>query len=164
MEVGVRTLPDGRLVGKSDLPPEVEAVGHAVIGSAIEVHKVLGPGLLEGIYEDALMYELEQLGMNVRRQAGAPVIYKGCRLREQTLDLIVEDSIVVELKAIERLADIHRVQLLSYLRITNLPLGFLFNFNVLLLMEGFQRVYNERADPLPRPSWRASVPTSVSSR
>lgn len=160
----MRTLADGRLVGKSDLPSEVEAVGHAVIGCAIEVHKVLGPGLLEGIYEDAIVYEMLDAGMNVRRQASSPVLYKGQRLRDQTLDLIVEESIVIELKSIEKLADIHRAQLLSYLRLSNLPLGFLFNFNVMILIEGFQRIYNERAHPLPRPAWRPSASTSVSSR
>ncbi|MBY0261058.1 MAG: GxxExxY protein [Phycisphaerales bacterium] len=156
-----------RLVEKSPLPDAIEALGHTIIGCAIEVHRVLGPGLLEGIYEDAMVYELCTAGLSVRRQATTPVLYKGHKLRDQVFDLIVEDSIVVELKAVERAAAIHRAQLLSYLRISNLPLGFLFNFNVLSLMEGFERVYNERADPshpLPLPSSRPSASPSASSR
>ena len=130
---------------KKDLDGAIEALGHRVIGAAIEVHRECGPGLSECIYEDAFACELELQGIPFQRQVDVPVFYKGRQLRMQRLDLLVAGVIVVELKASAAVLDIHRAQLLNYLRLTNLPLGFLFNFNVTWLREGMHRLINERA-------------------
>lgn len=134
-----------QLVNKGDLPIELEEMSHAVIGCAIEVHRVLGPGLLERLYEQALVYELEALGLRVERQVEIRVPYKNILLEPQRVDLIVGGRIVVELKAIEEIAVVHKAQLLSYLRMTGLPLGLLINFNEAILKNGLRRVLNERA-------------------
>ena len=122
-------------------------VSKDVIGAAIEVHKSLGPGLLERCYEKALKYELELRGHNVRQQGRVPIMYKGIDLSidaEDTpmrFDLVVDDSVVIELKAVENLKPVHFKQLKTYLRFLNIPIGLLFNFNVSNLMgEGFGRV------------------------
>lgn len=144
---------------KKELPVEVEALSHRVIGLAIEVHRVLGPGLLESVYEDALVYELREAGLRVVQQAEVAIAYKGTMLRGQRLDLVVEGLIIVELKAVQQVLDVHAAQLLSYLRAGGLPLGLLLNFNVILLKEGLRRVFNERAQPIP-----AEVLSSLASR
>ena len=111
----------------------------------MEVHTYLGPGLLEGLYEDALCVELASKGLTFERQVEAIVEYKGVPLRSQRLDVIVKSSIIVELKAVERVQDVHKAQLLSYLRMSKLPLGLLINFNTAHLRDGLHRVLNERA-------------------
>lgn len=130
-----------------DCSPEVEALASRVIGAAMEVHTHLGPGLLEGLYEDALCVELAAMGLPFQRQVEAVVEYKGVPLRSQRLDVVVNGAVVVELKAVERIQDVHKAQLLSYLRISHLPLGFLINFNTTRLRDGLHRVLNERALP-----------------
>lgn len=118
-------------------------LSNRIIGAAIEVHRELGPGLLESIYEAALAYELVQDGMRVERQIGIPVQYKTERLELGfRADLIVDRAVPVEVKAIEKLMPIHEVQVLTYLRITRLKLGLLLNFNVGLLKSGIRRVVN----------------------
>ena len=113
----------------------------AVIGAAIEVHRMLGPGLLESAYEAALKKELELRGLRVRQQVGLPVVYKdervdlGCRI-----DLLVEDQIVVEVKSVDALHDVHLAQVLTYLRLSRRRLGLLINFNVTRLKDGIRRV------------------------
>ena len=133
-----------QLVSK-ELPREVEAISHTIIGCAVEVHRVLGPGLLESLYEEALAHELAIAGLSARRQVEVDVEYKGIVLRGQRLDLVVEGRVVVELKAINQLAEIHAAQLLSYLRAANMPLGLLFNFNTLRVTESMRRIFNHRA-------------------
>ncbi len=133
-----------QLVSK-ELPQEVEAISHAVIGCAVEVHRVLGPGLLESLYEEALSHELTIAGLSARRQVEVDVEYKGIVLRGQRLDLVVDGCVVVELKAISQLAEIHSAQLLSYLRAANMPLGLLFNFNTVRVTESMRRIFNHRA-------------------
>jgi GxxExxY protein len=113
----------------------------AVIGAAIEVHKSLGPGLLESAYEVALKKELELRGFRVRQQVGLPVVYKD----EKTdlgyrIDLLVEDKVVVEVKSVEALHDVHLAQILTYLRLSHRRLGLLINFNVKMLKDGIRRV------------------------
>ncbi len=111
-----------------------------VIGAAIDVHRELGPGFLEAVYEEALSRELQGLGMTVRRQAPVTVFYKGHEVGHGRIDLLIEDQLVVELKAIDTLLPLHQAQLISYLRALGKPLGLLINFNVRLLKQGIKRV------------------------
>lgn len=111
-----------------------------IIGCAIEVHRNLGPGLLESIYEKALCYELEANGILYKNQVLVPVIYKETCMGELRLDLVVEDRVIVELKAVERKDPVFKAQLMSYMKLTDKKLGLLINFNVPLLKEGITRV------------------------
>jgi len=113
---------------------------YAIIGAAIEVHRVLGPGYLESVYEEALAVELNLRGVAFERQKGMSVDYKGHAVGEGRLDLLVDGCLIVELKAVEALAPIHTSQVISYLKATQLPLGLLINFNVPLLKEGIKRI------------------------
>lgn len=107
------------------------------------VHSALGPGLLESIYEACLAYELERDGLQVERQKALPIFYAGTRLDEgYRIDLLVERSVLIELKAIEQVRDVHLAQLLSYLRLSTCPVGLLLNFHVLHLRDGIRRVIN----------------------
>ncbi len=122
---------------------KLNKISEAIIGAAIEVHRQLGPGLLESTYEACLVHELAEGGWKVEQQKPVPVQYKGvildCGYR---LDLLVEEAVVVELKAIDALAPIHEAQLLTYLKLANLKLGLLINFNVKLLRQGIKRLVN----------------------
>jgi GxxExxY protein len=119
---------------------ELDRLAHRVIGAAIEVHGVLGPGFLESVYEEALCVELTFRGIPFARQVPIGVQYKGERVGEARLDLLVDQTLVVELKAVEVLAPIHVAQILSYLKATRLHLGLLISFNVTLLRRGIRRV------------------------
>jgi GxxExxY protein len=110
-----------------------------IIGAAIEVHRILGPGLLESIYEEALCYELELRGMRVERQKEVDVMYKGKIIKGQRLDLIVDEA-VVEIKSVRKLEDIFIAQLLSYLKSTGLKRGLLVNFGEKRLVDGVKRI------------------------
>ena len=110
-----------------------------VIGLAIEVHRHLGPGLLEATYESALCIEMEESGICYQRQVNYPAIYRGRTIGEYRLDLIVEDAVIVELKSVEHLNPVFEAQLLTYLRITGKKLGLLINFNTRLLKDGIRR-------------------------
>ena len=112
-----------------------------IIGAAIEVHRVLGPGLLESVYEHCLVRELQAEGLRVSRQLALPLVYKGETLEGLfRLDLVVEDQVIVEIKAVEALNEVHLAQVITYLKLTNLSLGLLINFNVALLKQGIRRV------------------------
>jgi GxxExxY protein len=112
-----------------------------LIGCAIKVHRALGPGLLESAYEACLTHELQKTGLRFKRQLALPVEYDGLRIYAgYRLDLLVEDKVVAELKAVDRLTDIHLAQLLTYLRLGEFKLGYLFNFNVVELRSGIRRV------------------------
>lgn len=114
-----------------------------IIGAAIEVHRLLGPGLLESLYEEAFMAELAYRSIQVARQVEVPVIYKEKRLQNVfRLDFLVADLIVVEVKAIERILPVHEAQLLSYLRLTHKKLGLLINFNSPVLSKSVRRIVN----------------------
>jgi GxxExxY protein len=116
---------------------------HAAIGAAIEVHRHLGPGLLESVYESALCRELWLSGLEVERQVNLPIDYKGTRLPSGLrLDLLVNRRLVIEVKAVDRLDPIHRAQLLTYLKLTQHRLGLLINFNVQVLRSGIRRIIN----------------------
>jgi GxxExxY protein len=111
-----------------------------IIGAAIAVHRALGPGLLESTYEACLVYELTQRGLRVERQKELPVRYQGVRLDcGYRIDLLVEDAIIVELKAVDKLEPIHEAQLLSYLKLSGIKIGLLINFNVEFLKQGIKR-------------------------
>ena len=119
---------------------DTEPYSRKVIGCAIEVHKVLGPGLLESIYEAALCRELTTAGLAFNRQQTLPVFYKGRPLDcEFRMDLVVENTLVVEIKAVQALLPLHEAQLLTYLKVSGLPAGLLLNFNEARLTEGIRR-------------------------
>ena len=114
-----------------------------IIGAAIEVHKTLGPGLLESAYEECLCRELSLRGFSYERQKEVPVKYKGVRLDcGYRLDIVVSESVVLELKACDRLERIHQAQLLTYLKLTGIKYGLLINFNVSVLKDGIKRMVN----------------------
>ncbi len=112
-----------------------------VIGAAIEVHRVLGPGLLESVYERCLSRELVARGIEHLRQVALPVVYKGEKLdADLRIDIYIPGLLVVEIKSVDALAPIHDAQLLTYLKLSNTPLGLLLNFNVVLLKDGIKRM------------------------
>jgi GxxExxY protein len=117
-----------------------EQAAEAVIGAAIEVHRALGPGYLESVYEEAMAVELELRGIKFQKQAPVALNYKGRPIGEGRLDLLVEGCLIVELKAVDALAAIHTAQALSYLKVTGLHLALLINFNVPVLSGGLKRV------------------------
>ncbi len=115
-------------------------ITHQIIGAAIEVHKHLGPGLLESAYEECLFHELQLRNLRVERQKAVPVVYKQTKLEcGYRLDLLVEDRVVVELKSVEGLGPIHEAIILTYLRMSGHRLGLLINFNVSVLKDGIRR-------------------------
>jgi GxxExxY protein len=114
-----------------------------VVGLCLKIHKTLGPGLLESVYEEVLCYELAKLGLNFRRQQGIIVEYEGIKMDLGfRADIIVEDKLIVELKSVEAIAPVHHKILLTYLRLTNIKLGLLVNFNVELIRDGIKRIVN----------------------
>ncbi len=114
-----------------------------IIGAAIDVHRQLGPGLLESSYEVCLAYELRRLGLNIRTQIPLPVVYKDVRLEAgYRIDILVENRVIVEVKAVDGLASIHTAQILTYLKLRELKLGLLINFNSVRLTDGIKRVLN----------------------
>ncbi|MBD2294555.1 GxxExxY protein [Anabaena sphaerica FACHB-251] len=119
---------------------EVESLSYAVIGAAIEVHRVLGAGFLERVYHEALVTEFRLRGIPHKSKHLVAIRYKGHPVGEGELDFLVGDSIIVELKAVEKLSPIHEAQVISYLKMTNCPLGLLINFNVPVLKEGIKRI------------------------
>lgn len=131
-----------------DVPPLWNRYTDAAIGASMDVHTVLGPGLLERLYEEALAYELECRGIPFKRQVSIGVDYKGRRIGEHVLDIVVGDVLVLELKATDRVSDVHLAQLVSYMRATRMPLGLLINFNVPHLKHGIHRRVN--TDPRQR--------------
>ena len=111
-----------------------------IIGAAIEVHRTLGPGLLESIYEEALCHEFDLRGMGHRRQVEIDVLYKGKIIKGQRIDILVGEEVVVELKSLSKLPDVSTAQLLSYLKATGLKRGLLINFGTKMLREGLKRI------------------------
>jgi GxxExxY protein len=120
--------------------PELDRLAHEVIGAAIEVHRVLGPGFLESVYEEAFCVELTARRIPFTRQIPAAVTYKGHQVGDHRLDVLVSGQLIVELKAVDELAPIHTAQLISYLKATGRRLGLLINFNVPVLKEGIKRI------------------------
>jgi GxxExxY protein len=120
--------------------PELDEIAGLVIGAALEVHRILGPGFLESVYEDALAIELALRSVSFERQKPVSVSYKGRRIGEGRSDFLVEDSLIVELKAAERLLPVHHAQVLSYLKATGCRLGLLINFHESQLRQGIRRI------------------------
>ena len=119
---------------------DIEALARIVVDAGLKVHKALGPGLLESAYEHCLAYELNARNVPVRRQVALPVVYDGVSLEAGfRIDLLVADQIIIEVKAVEALSSLHEAQLLTYLRLSRLRLGFLMNFNVVLFRDGLKR-------------------------
>jgi GxxExxY protein len=125
---------------------QLDLITRRIIGAAIEVHKGLGPGLLESAYETCLAFELRQLGFKVEQPLPLPVVYKDVKLDCGYRDLVVEDSVILEIKAVQELAPIHDAQLLSYLRMFGRRVGLIINFHVRVLKDGLKRVVNEFPD------------------
>lgn len=125
---------------KEEPSKRVDDLAYAVIGAAIEVHRHLGPGYLESVYQQAMEIELTLRQIPFERQKGVGVEYKGTMVGEGKLDLLVGEELIVELKAVESLAPVHKAQVISYLKQTGLHLGLLINFNVVVLKDGIQRV------------------------
>ena len=124
---------------------ELNGVSKKIIGGAIEVHRALGPGLLESAYEACLAYELSQRGLLVDRQVQLPIVYKTVKVDTAfRLDLLVNRQVIVELKAVEQVYPLHKTQLLTYLKLSGLKLGLLINYNVNILRDGISRVINDR--------------------
>ena len=118
-------------------------ISDKIIGCAIEVHETLGPGLLESAYSECLYFELKKLGLKVEKEKPFPLVYKDVKLEVgYRLDLIVEEKVIVELKAVEAITDVHLAQVLTYLKLSGCKLGLLMNFNVIRLVEGLKRVAN----------------------
>jgi GxxExxY protein len=121
----------------------INGLTEKVIGACIEIHRELGPGLLESAYEECLCYELEQQGLQFTRQQPLPVTYKGVRLDcGYKMDIVLEGRLILELKTVEHLMPIHEAQLLTYLKLTGLRLGLLLNFNVPIFRQGIKRIIN----------------------
>ena len=126
--------------GRREPGAKLDRLAHEVIGAAIEVHRLLGPGLLESVYEEALCVELGLRGLSFVRQPAVDVAYKGHPVGQGRLDLLVGDALVVELKAVEALTEAHKAQVISYLRMTGYRLALLMNFNVARLKDGINRI------------------------
>jgi len=127
----------------------LDQITDSIIGAAIEVHRALGPGLLESAYEACLAFELAERGLKIEQQKPLPVIYREVKLDcGYRLDILVENAVIVEIKVVDRLAPIHKAQLLSYLRLSGCKVGLLINFNVKVLKDGIVRVVNNFPDSL----------------
>ena len=120
---------------------ENDPLTEKIIGFAINVHRHLGPGLLESAYEECLCYEIEQSGLSFRRQVALPIVYKAVRLDcGYRMDIVVQDQVIVELKTVERLLPIHEAQMLTYLKLSGIRIGLLLNFNTAVLKDGIRRM------------------------
>jgi GxxExxY protein len=130
---------------------DIEVLTSRIIACAIEVHRTLGPGLLESVYEECLEQELQEAGLATRRQVELPVVYKGRRLNGVfRVDLLVEGLVIVEVKAIEAVLGVHKAQVLTYLRLTGLQAGLLLNFHVPLMRDGISRLSISHPSTPPR--------------
>ncbi len=122
---------------------EINNITYEIIGCAYKIHSELGPGLLESTYEACLAYDLESKGYKVERQKALPVVYKGIKLEVgYRIDLMIENSVIVELKSVETINDVHIAQILTYMKLSNTKIGLLINFNVKDLKQGIKRFIN----------------------
>jgi len=128
---------------------KLNRITESIIGAAIDVHRTLGPGLLESSYEACLVFELAERGLKIEQQKPLPVVYREVKLDcGYRLDILVEKGVIVEVKAVDKLAPIHKAQLLSYLRLSGCKVGLLINFNVKVLKDGVVRVVNDFPEEL----------------
>jgi len=125
---------------------ELNQISSSIIKAAIRIHKALGPGLLESVYQSCMIIELRYMGFAVEGEKPCPIIYRGKEINDKgfRLDLLIDDTVIVELKSVNTIRDVHKKQLLTYLRLANKPLGLLINFNEALLKDGITRVINEK--------------------
>ncbi|MBX7224708.1 MAG: GxxExxY protein [Chitinophagales bacterium] len=122
---------------------EENEISNKIIGCALNVHKQLGPGLLESAYRECLFYELKELGLSVQKEKPMPILYKEVKLDHgYRIDLLVENKVVVEIKTVDILNDVHKAQILTYLKLGNYKLGLLLNFHVSILKNGIKRIIN----------------------
>ena len=134
---------------------EIEELARLAIDFGFSIHREFGPGLLEAVYESLMAQELADLGLRVERQKPGPLIYKGIQLDEVfRADLLIEGALLIELKSVERIAPVHPKQVLTYLRLLELPLGLLMNFGAGTFRDGLQRVINAKADLSRVADWR----------
>ena len=128
---------------------KLNKITETIISGAINVHRTLGPGLLESAYEACMVYELAQAGLKVEQQKPLPIVYREVKLEcGYRLDLMIENEVIIEIKSIEKLMPIHQAQLLSYLKLSECKVGLLINFNVKVLKDGIKRVVNNFPDSL----------------
>jgi len=127
---------------------ELNQLSSLIIKAAIKVHKELGPGLLESVYQRCMVIELENSVLRVQSQVPVPIFYQNRKIHDDgfRIDLLVEDTIIVELKSVEKVQNVHKKQLLTYLKLANKPLGLLINFNEVLLKNGITRIINTPSD------------------
>ncbi|MCJ7687656.1 MAG: GxxExxY protein [Desulfobacteraceae bacterium] len=123
---------------------ELNYISSQIIGAAINVHKELGPGLLESVYQICIVIELNDIGMRIKSEVPLPIYYRGQRVHDEgfRLDLLVENTVIVELKSVEKVLNVHKKQLLTYLRLAKKPLGLLINFNETVMKNGITRIIN----------------------
>jgi GxxExxY protein len=123
------------------IPDEIEKIATVVVDAAFKVHKVLGPGLLESVYEECLAYELKKRGIKVERQISLPIVYEDMRLDAGLrLDMLVDGKMILEIKSVEKMNPIYEAQVLTYLKLSGLRLGLLINFNVPAIKYGIKRI------------------------
>jgi GxxExxY protein len=126
---------------------DLQAISYKVIGLAIEVHRQLGPGLLESAYQECLFYEIKKAGLKVEKEITLPIIYKEIKLDQgYRIDLLVENKLVIELKTVENYTSVHFAQILTYLKLGNYPLGLLINYNSKILKNNIKRFINTTSD------------------
>jgi GxxExxY protein len=134
---------DGKGSQFSPIPDQTEAVARTILDAAYQVHTALGPGMLESVYEACMIHELGLRNIEVKSQVNVPFVYKGMKVESGfRLDLLVEGCVIVEIKSAEIINPVYNAQLLTYLRLTNIRLGFLINFNVIHLRNGIKRIIN----------------------
>lgn len=126
-----------------ELNEKINELSYKIIGCAIEVHKILGPGLLESAYQNCLIFELEKIGLKVEKEVSLPIIYKEIELNHgYRIDLLINNLIVIELKTVEELTEVHKAQILTYLKLGEFPLGLLINFHSKILKNNIKRFIN----------------------
>jgi GxxExxY protein len=131
----------------SKIPTDLESLSYKIIGLAIEVHRQLGPGLLESAYQQCLYYEIKKAGLKVEKEITLPIIYKEIKIDQgYRIDLLIEDKLVVELKTVESYTSVHFAQILTYLKLGNYPLGLLINYNSKILRNNIKRFINSNSD------------------
>lgn len=131
----------------TEIPANLESLSYKIIGLAIEVHRQLGPGLLESTYHQCLYYEIKKAGLKVEKELTLPILYKEIKLNHgYRIDLLIEDRLVIELKTVESFTSVHFAQILTYLRLGNYPLGLLINYNSKILKNNIKRFINSNSD------------------
>jgi GxxExxY protein len=130
-----------------EIPADLESLSYKIIGLAIEVHRQLGPGLLESAYQQCLYYEIKKAGLKVEKELTLPILYKDIKLDHgYRIDLLIENKLVIELKTVESFTSVHFAQILTYLRLGNYPLGLLINYNSKILKNNIKRFINSNSD------------------